>query len=532
MCYADVSVATRADNCRTLVDLPGLIHATNKAQTEADKELILDLVKDYMRNPRTIILAVISAKNDFANQIVLDYCKNIDTRSERTLGIITKPDYLREGSKNERDWIELAQNKNIYFKLGWHVLRNRSDTEMNSTFTQRNEAEARFFSKGRYNDLAREIVGVESLRIRLSQLLLDHLRKELPSLKDEMGNKLQTTIEDIGNLGERRATTSEQRMLLMKVGMHVNDIIRSALEGHYRDGFFGNVDMDAPVDSGDNLRRFRAVIHYLNTQFADDMRLRGQKFAIAAGPGDDDEDQAEDDAIQQALNDLAEDDSVSFLPHPQHLSRKQAISWAQKIMERSRGSELKGDSNHLLISQLFWEQSQPWKAIALEHINRVACACKDFVYAVLKHSAPAEFFDKLASLSIDAALANCLQKCKEELRKILADQDRYPVTYNHYFTTTLQKQRQRRYEKTVERANKASKLDVYYNQAQHTHYDPTLMKQAMTDSIEQDMDKFSSEEALDKQRAYYKVSEWDSPLSTYTDVGCAGRNEILCQCAC
>lgn len=77
-------------------------------------------------------------------------------------------------------------------------------------------------------------------------------------------------------------------MILMKVGMRINDIIKSALEGHYQDAFFGTVDMDAPVDSGSNLRRFRAVIQYLNTQFADDMRLRGQKFAIAAGPGGDD----------------------------------------------------------------------------------------------------------------------------------------------------------------------------------------------------------------------------------------------------
>jgi hypothetical protein len=488
-----------------------LIHATNKAQTEADKELILDLVKEYMRNPRTIILAVISAKNDFANQVILDYCKNIDPKSERTLGIVTKPDYLRESSQNEQDWIELAQNKNIYFKLGWHVLRNRSDTEMNFTFTQRNEAEAIFFSKGRYNDLARDSVGVGSLRIRLSQLLLDHLRKELPSLKEEMNNKLQTTTGDIERLGDKRATISEQRMILMKVGMRINNIIKSALEGHYRDAFFETVDMEAPVDSGSNLRRFRAVIQYLNTRLADEMRLRGQKFAITAGPGGDDEDQAEDDAIQQALNDLAEDDSISFSIYPQQMSRKRAIAWAQNIMERSRGSELKGDSNHLLISQLFWEQSQPWKDIALGHINRVAHACKEFVYAVLRHSAPAEFFDKLASLSVDAALANCLQECKKELRKILTDQERYPVTYNHYFTTTLQKQRQRRHEKIVERANKASEMNVIYNHTTHTHYDPTRMKQAMMESIEQDMDKFSSEEALDKQRAYYKVSKQYGP---------------------
>ena len=51
----------------TLVDLPGLIHATNKAQTETDKELILNLVKEYMKNPRTIILVVVSVKNNYAN---------------------------------------------------------------------------------------------------------------------------------------------------------------------------------------------------------------------------------------------------------------------------------------------------------------------------------------------------------------------------------------------------------------------------------------------------------------------------------
>jgi len=112
---------------RTLVDLPGLIHATNKAQTETDKELILNLVKEYMKNPRTIILAVVSAKNDYANQIILDHCRKIDEQGRRTLGIITKPDFLREGTDNELTWIKLAQNKDIYLERGWHMLKNRSD---------------------------------------------------------------------------------------------------------------------------------------------------------------------------------------------------------------------------------------------------------------------------------------------------------------------------------------------------------------------------------------------------------------------
>jgi len=119
---------------RTLVDLPRLIHATNKAQTQTDKELILDLVKEYMKNPRTIILAVVSAKNDFANQIILDYCREIDDQGRRTLGIITEPDFLREGTENELNWINLALNKDIYLELGWHMFENREDNQMQFSF--------------------------------------------------------------------------------------------------------------------------------------------------------------------------------------------------------------------------------------------------------------------------------------------------------------------------------------------------------------------------------------------------------------
>ena len=54
----------------TIVDLPGLIHSHNKHQTEHDVELVTNLVAKYMANPRSIILAVVSAKNDFPNQIV------------------------------------------------------------------------------------------------------------------------------------------------------------------------------------------------------------------------------------------------------------------------------------------------------------------------------------------------------------------------------------------------------------------------------------------------------------------------------
>jgi hypothetical protein len=53
----------------TIVDLPGLIHSETKQQSASDVELVQDVVQSYIKEPRSIILAVVSAKNDYANQI-------------------------------------------------------------------------------------------------------------------------------------------------------------------------------------------------------------------------------------------------------------------------------------------------------------------------------------------------------------------------------------------------------------------------------------------------------------------------------
>ena len=46
----------------TLVDLPGLIHSENKSQSKEDVEIIKAMVEDYIKEKRTIVLAVVSAK--------------------------------------------------------------------------------------------------------------------------------------------------------------------------------------------------------------------------------------------------------------------------------------------------------------------------------------------------------------------------------------------------------------------------------------------------------------------------------------
>lgn len=51
----------------TIVDLPGLFGASDKNQTDDDSKMVQKLVTSYMKQRRSIILAVVSADNAFAN---------------------------------------------------------------------------------------------------------------------------------------------------------------------------------------------------------------------------------------------------------------------------------------------------------------------------------------------------------------------------------------------------------------------------------------------------------------------------------
>jgi hypothetical protein len=121
----------------TIVDLPVLIHSQIKQQTASDVQLIQDVVESYMKVPRSIILAVVSAKNDFANQVVLKLAHSADADGNRTLGIITKPDTLHPSSESEALYVSLARNQQVDSRLDWHVLKNMDSEAGNASMNQR-----------------------------------------------------------------------------------------------------------------------------------------------------------------------------------------------------------------------------------------------------------------------------------------------------------------------------------------------------------------------------------------------------------
>ena len=301
----------------------------------------------------------------------------------------------------------------ITFKLGWHVLKNRGFKEREHTFSQRNRSEASFFSKGVWAELPRDNVGIESLRTRLSELLFEHIKKELPDLRTELDKKLVDTTKELQRLGAQRSTVGEQRQYLMKLSMSFYNIAKAGLHGHYDAEYFA--DKEDFREAGEQLkvRRLRAMVQYMNKQFAARLRQYGHKYTFegysVSGLDSDDGDEgsaapvrvpdaltaAEGERPASISNGDVSDEckTPSMAPRrPIMLGRREALDWVEQNLVQTRGRELAGNFNPLLIGELFWEQSENWEDIAQKHVEEISKLCTNFVSDLLQELCPQDVY--------------------------------------------------------------------------------------------------------------------------------------------
>lgn len=85
----------------SVIDVPGIFRNTTEGMTtDSDIEVVRNMVNYYMNNPRSVILAVVPANVDVATQEILKLAQKCDTKGERTLGVLTKPDLVDRGAEN------------------------------------------------------------------------------------------------------------------------------------------------------------------------------------------------------------------------------------------------------------------------------------------------------------------------------------------------------------------------------------------------------------------------------------------------
>lgn len=91
------------------------------------------------------------------------------------------------------------------------------------------------------------------------------------------------------------------------------------------------------------------MVQNFNFEFAESMRLRGHKRRIV-------DDQAENSKPGE---------------NPTTVSRRSYIEEIRQILNITRGCELPGMFNPLIVGDLFREQSGPWENLAREHLETI-----------------------------------------------------------------------------------------------------------------------------------------------------------------
>ncbi|RWQ94531.1 P-loop containing nucleoside triphosphate hydrolase protein [Paecilomyces variotii] len=463
----------------TVVDLPGLFESGNKEQSEEDAKTVKDLVWEYMERPRSIILAVVSAKSDFALQQVTKCTRKLDPAGTRTLGLIIIRDTLDMGSESEMSYIQLAQNnKYIRFHLGWHVLKSRRYGMRDATAAKRDEAEAQFFATDIWTSLQPSQVGVVSLKSRLSNVLKNQILLQLPTLFKDIEMGIQECKDKLGRLGDSPNTTEEQRQYLGRMSQDFSSLMKDSIDGTYTDSFFGSA-----MTAVGYKRRLRAVISNMLSDFEENMHKHGKSKRIVGEADGNGENQ---------------------------ISRSQFIDEVKILMRRSRGRELPGTFNPLIVGELFSDQCRPWKRLVDGLTTSVVKSVYATIDELLQHIAVEETSNRIFREIIRPGMEVLNSDLQGKINELLAPHhSSHPITYNRYLTDNVQRaQASRRKEEIAKFLREFLHVTNLDNSSrQMTIYvDPKGMLDSLVEIGETDMERYASSIAIDYMEAHYKVA--------------------------
>ncbi|KAK1757179.1 putative dynamin family protein [Echria macrotheca] len=409
----------------TLIDVPGIFENESPGlTTKHDIELVKNLVKEYIKDTRTIILAVAPCNTDIATQTIIRFAAEVDPKGKRTLGVLTKPDLAVEtATKNAAaELVRGRRNDN----LGYCVVRNRGADDHSVTIDMdaRNAEESAFFSQEPWSKLDKSRLGIPALRARLRELLMDRTKSEFPSVKREVAATLKEAKEQLQALGDSRAETDEQRAYLGHIAIRFADLVKFGLDAYYNG--------DEVFLKSKNLRLITRM-RDLNDAFAETFYWMGHQieFESDTKPTLSDQEDEEDGSVSVRREDLydsplsipieLEEDLDGILiepfdcPDPQNGSLLNRI---QVMYKENRGYEL-GTFGSSMIPAAFRLQATKWEKMALAHVSNAILVVHHFINAMIAEACPDETVRYALWQAILEELGKRYQRAMDHVRFLL-----------------------------------------------------------------------------------------------------------------
>ncbi|KAM9454346.1 interferon-induced GTP-binding protein Mx2-like [Clarias gariepinus] len=176
----------------TLIDLPGIARVPVKGQPDDIGYQIKNLIGKYIEKDQTINLVVVPCNVDIATTEALKMAQEVDPEGQRTLAILTKPDLIDRGT--EKNILEIVKNQVIPLSKGYVIVKCRGQKQIDDkvSLAEATRVEREFFRRHEFFSclLYEERASIRCLATKLTQDLVDHIKKSLPLISEEIKKQL------------------------------------------------------------------------------------------------------------------------------------------------------------------------------------------------------------------------------------------------------------------------------------------------------------------------------------------------------
>ncbi|KAF4448716.1 hypothetical protein F53441_7925 [Fusarium austroafricanum] len=444
----------------TVIDVPGIFRSkTEGVTTERDCELVAKMVKKYIRDSQTVILAVLPSNVDVATQEILTFAEEVDKTGERPLGILTKPDLVKERS-GKAVVCNLVLGKRRPLTLGYHLVRSRGGDDEDLDGEAASYEREEIFKEDPWTSLPAHRVGIEALLERLQELLGQITDKAYPKLRSQARRMLTEKQEELAGLGPSPQTERQQQQYLAGNASSFQSMVRAALDADYSaHDVFDNDDLRLVTRVVNITEEFSASFEARSHAYAfgEDLAAESQvslhdtvegNFPKQASPTPmslsslfalDDEEKEVEDCDENYYSGLYPDlDGVLARDWSRHNPARGIMDWIAEMYRRSRGVEL-GTFGPRILSSAFQEQSINWHNMTHQYMSRVIVAVHKFILGAFEGACTdPRVRSELTSGIMSELLDRYRAGMSHATYLVDVERQKKPYTLNHYFNNSLQ----------------------------------------------------------------------------------------------
>ncbi len=203
--YIDIKLVSPDVPDLTIIDLPGIVRTTTRDQSDQVRRQVDGLLNRFLQQKRTIILAVIPSYVDIATVDILQRAEAVDPDGLRTIGVLTRPDLVDKDAEGRV--IDVLANRTKPLKHGYFMLQNRCQEEPKEAESaeEAREREHLWLQSSKFAGIpgvSDSRLGVNVLTTALTELLVQHIEGEIPSIIAEVQQNLKDTEKKLEKLGE------------------------------------------------------------------------------------------------------------------------------------------------------------------------------------------------------------------------------------------------------------------------------------------------------------------------------------------